>query len=123
MLQVLSHHGSRPLRCRTESYLAALRNPHVHILGHARGRIYSYRLGLRADWPRVFDEAARLDKAVEIDAYPDRQDLNLDLLQIARRSGARISFGTNSHHPWRLEFIDLALAAALLAKIPAGRAF
>ena len=25
------------------------------------------------DWPRVFDEAARLDKAVEIDAYPDRQ--------------------------------------------------
>ena len=75
---------------QTERYLAALGNPHVHILDHPRGRIYNYRLGLRADWPRVFDEAARLDKAVEIDAYPDRQDLNLDLLQIARRSGARI---------------------------------
>jgi len=106
---------------QTERYLAAVRNPQVHILGHPRGRIYNYRLGLRAEWSRVFDEAARLDKAVEIDAYPDRQDLSLDLLKIARRSGVRISFGTDSHHPWQLEFIDLALAAALLAKIPPER--
>ena len=45
----------------------------------------------------------------------------MDLLKIARRSGVRISLGTDSHHPWQLEFIDLALAAALLAKIPADR--
>ena len=38
---------------------------------------------LRADWPHAFDEAASLDKAVEIDAYPDRQDLNLDLFEVA----------------------------------------
>ena len=59
---------------QTERYLSAIRNPFVHILGHPRGRVYNYRLGLRANWKRVFDEAARLDKAVEIDAYPDRQD-------------------------------------------------
>jgi hypothetical protein len=29
---------------------------------------------LKAFWPRVFAETARLDKAVEIDCYPDRQD-------------------------------------------------
>src|SRR6185436_15722782 len=28
----------------------------------SRGRIYNYRLGLRANWEQVFDEAARLDK-------------------------------------------------------------
>jgi histidinol phosphatase-like PHP family hydrolase len=33
----------------------------------------------------------------------------------------RISLGTDAHHPWQLEFIDLALAAALVAKIPAER--
>ena len=64
---------------QTKRYLAALRNPSIQILGHPRGRIYNYRLGLRADWPRVFGEAAELDKAVEIDCYPDRQDLNLAL--------------------------------------------
>jgi histidinol phosphatase-like PHP family hydrolase len=29
--------------------------------------------------------------------------------------------GTDAHHPWQLEFIDLALAAALAAKIPPER--
>jgi hypothetical protein len=80
-----------------ERYLAALQNPDVQILGHPRGRIYNYRLGLTADWARVLDLAAKLDKAVEIDAYPDRQDLSLDLVKIAKKSGCRISLGTDSN--------------------------
>jgi len=70
------HSALRRKDDQTERYLASLRNPHIQILGHPRGRIYNYRSGLRADWETVFREAARLDKAVEIDAYPDRQDLN-----------------------------------------------
>ena len=76
---------------------------------------------MKADWSRVFAEAARLDKALEIDCYPDRQDLNVELLKIARDYGTRISVGTDAHHGWQLEFIDLGLAAALRAKIPADR--
>jgi histidinol phosphatase-like PHP family hydrolase len=115
------HSALRRKDDQTERYLAALCNPHIQILGHPRGRIYNYRSGLRADWETVFREATRLDKAVEIDAYPDRQDLNLGLLRIVKRCGTRISMGTDAHHPWQLEFIDLALAAALKAKIPADR--
>ena len=115
------HSALRRKEDQTERYLAALRNPHIQILGHPRGRIYNYRLGLRADWEKVFYEAARLDKAVEIDAYPDRQDLNVSLLKIAKCCGPRISMGTDAHHPWQFEFIDLALAAALAAKIPPER--
>ena len=106
---------------QTERYLAGLRNPSVHILGHPRGRIYNFRLGLSADWPRVFDLAAELDKAVEIDAYPDRQDLNLDLVKLAAAAGCRISLGTDSHGPSQLRFIDLALASALLAGVQPDR--
>jgi putative hydrolase len=115
------HSALRTTEDQTERYLAALRNPHVHILGHPRGRIYNFRIGLKADWPRVFAEAARLDKALEIDSYPNRQDLNVELLKIARDEGTRISLGTDAHHAWQLEFIDLGLAAALRAKIPADR--
>ena len=115
------HSALRTTEDQTERYLAALRNPHVHILGHPRGRIYNFRIGLTADWPRVFAEAARLDKALEIDCYPDRQDLNVALLKIAREHGTRISLGTDAHHGWQLEFIDLGLAAALRAKISANR--
>jgi DNA polymerase (family 10) len=115
------HSSLRTTDDQTERYLAALRNPTIQILGHPRGRIYNFRIGLRADWARVFAEAARLDKAVEIDCYPDRQDLNLTLLRIARREGVRISLGTDAHHPPQLEFIELGLAAALQAKIPPER--
>jgi histidinol phosphatase-like PHP family hydrolase len=111
------HSALRTTEDQTERYLAALRNPQIHILGHPRGRIYNFRIGLKADWPRVFAEAARLDKALEIDCYPDRQDLNVELLKIARAHGTRISLGTDAHHGWQLEFVDLGLAAALRAKI------
>jgi DNA polymerase (family 10) len=115
------HSSLRTTEDQTERYLRAIRNPDVHIHGHPRGRIYNFRLGLTADWPRVFAEAAKLDKALEIDCYPDRQDLNLSLLKMARREGVRISLGTDAHHPWQLEIIELGLAAARKARIPADR--
>ena len=115
------HSSLRMVDDQTERYLAALRNPDIQILGHPRGRIYNYRLGLNADWPRVFAEATKLDKAVEIDCYPDRQDLNVALLKVARDYGTRISLGTDAHHSWQLEFIQLGLAAALQANLPASR--
>jgi histidinol phosphatase-like PHP family hydrolase len=47
--------------------------------------------------------------------------LNVSLLKLARAEGTRISLGTDAHHPWQLEFIQLGLAAAMCAKIPADR--
>src|SRR5262249_24614055 len=60
-------------------------------------------------------------RPVEIDCYPDRQDLKVELLKIAREHGTRISLGTDAHHPWQLEFIELGLAAALRAKVLVDR--
>ena len=115
------HSALRRKEDQTERYLAALRNPSIHILGHPRGRIYNFRLGLIADWSRVFGLAAPLDKAVEIDCYPDRQDLSIDLLAIARKEGCRISLGTDSHGASQLEFMDLGIAATIRAKIDRKR--
>jgi histidinol phosphatase-like PHP family hydrolase len=115
------HCALRTKEDQTQRYLAALRNPDIQILGHPRGRIYNFRLGLKGDWARIFAKAAKLDKAVEIDSYPDRQDLNLGLLKVARAEGVRISLGTDAHHAHQLEFIELGLAAALKAKIPPDR--
>ncbi len=115
------HSSLRRKEDQTARYLAALGNPAIQILGHPRGRIYNFRLGLTADWPRVFATAAELDKAVEIDAYPDRQDLSLDLLSLAKTAGCRISLGTDSHGPSQLRFIVFAAAAAIRAGIRRDR--
>ncbi len=115
------HSSLRRKEDQTERYLAALHNPAIQILGHPRGRIYNYRAGLSAEWTRVFALAAELDKAVEIDAYPDRQDLSPDLLVHAKKAHCRISFGTDSHGPTQLRFMVYAAASALRAGIPRDR--
>jgi histidinol phosphatase-like PHP family hydrolase len=115
------HSALRRKDDQTERYIAALRNPAVHILGHPRGRIYNFRVGLSADGPPVFALAAELDKAVEIDSYPDRQDLSLNLIRMAGKAGCRISIGTDSHGPSQLRFIEFGLAAARLGGIDRDR--
>jgi putative hydrolase len=115
------HSALRKKEDQTERYLAALRNPTLQILGHPRGRIYNFRVGLTCDWRRVFDLAAELDKAIEIDCYPDRQDISPDLLKLAAKAGCRISLGTDSHGPSQLRFIELGLASALTAGIKRDR--
>jgi histidinol phosphatase-like PHP family hydrolase len=106
---------------QTPRYLAALRNPSFHVLAHPRGRRFGARLGLRAEWPRVFEEAVRHGKAVEIDAHPDRQDLDVELLELAREAGVWVSIGTDAHSVRELGAMELGLAAAILAGIPRER--
>ena len=115
------HSSLRTKEDQTPRYVAALRNPDVQIVGHPRGRVYNYRLGLTADWERVFGVAAELDKAVEIDGYPDRQDLNVALVKLAKKAGCRISFGTDSHGAAQLRFMEYSAAAALLAGVKRDR--
>ena len=115
------HSSLRKTEDQTDRYIAALRNPHFKVLGHPRCRIYNFRAGLWADWSRVFGEAASNDKAVEINSHPNRQDLNVDLLKMAKKEGCRFSIGTDAHAPWELEFRWLAVAAAITAGIPQER--
>ena len=115
------HSKLRVTEDQTARYLAALRNPTFHVLAHPRGRMFNRRAGLRADWPRVFDEAVAQGKAVEIDANPNRQDLDVELLKLAREAGVWISMGTDSHSVGELLFMEFGLAAAVRAEVPKDR--
>jgi DNA polymerase (family 10) len=42
------HSALRETSDQTDRYLAALRNPDIHVLGHPRGRMYGRRVGLTA---------------------------------------------------------------------------
>jgi histidinol phosphatase-like PHP family hydrolase len=106
---------------QTERYLAAVRNPTVHVLAHPRCRRFGARLGLSADWSAVFAAAAEAGTAVEIDASPDRQDLDVELGRLAVEEGTWLSIGTDAHYPHELGWMDLGLAAAILAGAPRER--
>lgn len=115
------HSALRTTEDQTPRYLAALRNPSVHVLGHPRGRRFGQRRGLNADWSRVFETASDLGKGVEVDCHPHRQDLSVDLLRVAATSGVYFSIGTDAHDVDEMRFMEFGLAAIALAGIPKER--
>jgi histidinol phosphatase-like PHP family hydrolase len=98
-----------------------VRNPDVNVLGHCRGRIYNRRPGLNADWPRVYAAAAEAGTAIEVDCFPDRQDVNVELLKMVRDAGCFISVGTDAHNRREMAFIEVGLATTLLVDFPPDR--
>ncbi len=113
------HSKLRSTADETARYLAALRQPRLHVLAHPKARMYGRRVGLVADWRRVFAEAARLGKALELDATVWRQDLNVELAELARSEGVRwFSIGSDAHSSSELEFLPFGMATAALAGIP-----
>ena len=115
------HSSLRKTEDQTARYVAALRNPAFQVLGHPRCRMFNFRAGLSADWRRVFEAAAENHKAIEINSHPNRQDVNVELLEIARDESCMFSIGTDAHAPWELQYIWISVAAAILAGIPRSR--
>jgi histidinol phosphatase-like PHP family hydrolase len=116
------HSTLRAKEDQTERYVAALRQPRLHVLAHPKARMYGRRPGLSADWQRVFAEAAVQGKAVELDATVWRQDLNVELATIAREEGVEwFSIGSDAHRAQELELLPFGMAIAALARIPRER--
>jgi putative hydrolase len=116
------HSKLRSTADETERYLAALRQPRLHVLAHPKARMYGRRVGLVADWRRVFAEAARLGKALELDATVWRQDLNVEMATLAHAEGVQwFSIGSDAHSAQELEFLPFGMATAALAGIPRER--
>ena len=115
------HSKLRVKEDQTDRFLAAVANPHVHVLAHPRGRRYDVRLGLRADWERVARAAAERDLALEIDSWPDRQDLDVESLRAVADAGTRVAIDTDAHALDELAFVEFGLAAAIRAGIKTDR--
>jgi histidinol phosphatase-like PHP family hydrolase len=61
-------------------------------------------------------------KALELDATPSRQDLDVELAGLAWRSGVQwFSIGSDAHSVPELEFLPFGMATAALAGIPRDR--
>jgi len=82
----------------TERLLKAIENPHTSIIGHPTGRIQLRRDGYPFDMNQVLTAARNRKVAMELNAYPDRLDLNDVNLRQAKQHGVKIVINTDSHH-------------------------
>ena len=115
------HSTLRSSADQTARMLGAVQTPGVHILGHPRGRMYGSRAGIAAEWERVFELAARLDVAVELDGDPSRQDLDFDLAARALACGCLFAIDSDAHATDQWWYSEIGLAHARLAGIPRDR--
>jgi DNA polymerase (family X) len=83
----------------TDRLLRALECPHVRVLGHLTGRLLLQREPYPFDFDRVAAEAVRRGVWLEINASPERLDLNDAHIRAARAKGARFTISTDAHHP------------------------
>ena len=106
---------------QTARMLGATNGAAVTILGHPRGRMFNTRPGINADWPRIFERAAKRRVAIELDGNWHRQDLDFQLARHALDAGCIFALDSDAHSVGELRFSDYAIAHARLAGIPATR--
>ena len=115
------HSILRKTEDQTPRMLNAMRHPGVAILGHPRGRMFNNRPGVTADWDAVFEEAARLNVAIELDGNWHRQDLDYRYARRALDAGCLFALDSDAHSIGELRFSDYAIAHARIARVPAER--
>ena len=86
----------------TDRLLRALECPHLRILGHPTGRLLMQRDPFPFDFDRIVAEAVKRNVWFEINASPERLDLNGTLARTAKSRGAKFTISTDAHHPKHL---------------------
>jgi len=115
------HSVLRRAHDQTARMIAAVRAPGVAILGHPRGRMFNSRPGVAAEWPRIFEEAAKRRVAIELDGNWHRQDIDYELARHALEAGCIFALDSDAHSVGELRFTEYAIAHARLAGIPKER--
>lgn len=96
----------------TRRVLKALTHRAVNILAHPTGRLINRRDPFAIDLEEVFHAAKENDVAVELDAQPDRLDLNDLHLFRAREIGVKIAVNTDAHSAEQLHFMRYGIDQA-----------
>ena len=108
---VHSQFGQDPAKM-TERLIRAIENPNTSLIGHPTGRMLLRRDAYGFDMDAVLKAAAKYRVAMELNAYPDRLDLNDRHLRMAKERGVKIVINTDSHHTSHLEKIRYGVLQA-----------
>jgi len=107
----------------TRRLVMALANPHLDVLGHMTGRMLTgkrHRPPSSLDAEIVFAAALRFDKAIEINARPERLDPPKRILRLAVEAGCRVAIDTDAHAPGQLAWLPYGCDRAAACGVPEG---
>jgi DNA polymerase (family 10) len=90
-------HFKQPREEMTARIIRAIRNPYVTMLGHATGRLLLRREGYPVDLEAVLKAAAETGTMIEINAHPQRLDLDWIHCKRAKQLGVKLVINPDAH--------------------------
>jgi DNA polymerase (family X) len=97
---------------QTQRIIAACEHPWVDCIGHLTGRKIERRPPYAVNVEKVIEAAARTGTMLEINASPDRRDLNDIHARAAATAGVPIVINTDAHKPSDFDYRRYGVATA-----------
>jgi DNA polymerase (family X) len=120
---IASLHSSfrMPEKEQTDRMLRAMEHPLVDAIGHPTGRLLERREPYALDIDRVIAKAVETGTFLEINANPDRRDLNDVYAKAAAEAGVTLVIDSDAHWPRTLPNMRYGVATARRAWITAAQ--
>jgi len=100
------HSGFRQDREQiTKRLVSAIKNPYVTVIAHPTGRLIGERDAYEVDMEKVFSAAKEAGKAIELNAYPLRLDINDTYAKRAKEMNIPIMINTDTHVIQQFDFM------------------
>jgi len=103
---------NQPKKKMTKRLVSAMESGYVNILGHPTGRKIRTRKSNPIDMNDLFEASKRTGTYLEINAFPERLDLNDFHARAAKEAGCRLVINTDAHNIEHLKFMRLGVAVA-----------
>jgi len=96
----------------TNRIITAMKNPIVDIIGHPQGRLLAKRKAYQVNLDKVISFAGKTNTCLEINASPDRLDLDAKSARKAAQKGVKMVINTDAHHLKQLYNMKLGVSVA-----------
>ncbi|MBI1960721.1 MAG: DNA polymerase/3'-5' exonuclease PolX, partial [Candidatus Liptonbacteria bacterium] len=97
---------------QTERIIAAMRNPHADILFHPTGRLINRRDAYDVDMDALIAVAKETGTVLEVDAFPDRLDLNAEHIRTCVQAGVKVAIDSDAHAAAHFGVLQYGIAQA-----------
>lgn len=101
----------------TNRLIKAIEHPSTKILGHPTGRLLLARAGYPVNMPEVIEACAYYNVVIELNANPNRLDLDWTWIQYAVEKGVKISINPDAHYKEAISDMKYGILAAQKASL------
>lgn len=96
----------------TKRIIQAVKNKNVDIIGHPTGRLLESRPAYEVDLEKIIQACSDYKTALELNAFPQRLDIDSLNCRKAKENNVKVALGTDSHAIPQLKFMQLGTEIA-----------